>query len=107
MPSSYLDLYLSKLPTNASTFYMQPMTQLQKLPLKPWYKVTPVGVNPLKGMMAKISDLAGLTSVYTNHSLKVTSASRMFAAGVPEKEFTGHKSIKALCRYKRTTVPQL
>ena len=57
--------------------------------------------------MAKISDLAGMTGVYTNHSVRATSASRMFAAGVPEKEFTGHKSIKALCQYKRTTVPQL
>ena len=92
------------------TFYMQPMPQLPKLPSKPRYKVTPVGVNPLKGMMVKISGLAGLTGAYTNHSLRATSASHMFAAGVPEKivaEFTGHKSVKALRQYERTTAPQL
>ena len=97
-----LDLHLSKLPSNASAFYMQPMPQLPKLPSKPWYKVTPVGVNPLKAMMAQISCLAGLTGVYTNHSLRATSASWMFAAGVPEKfvaEFVGHKSIQALRQY--------
>ncbi len=109
-PVRILDLYLSKLPSNASAFYMQPMPQLPKLPSKPWYKVTPVGVKPLKGIMAKISGLAGLTVTYTNHSLRATSASRMFAAGVSEKivaEFTGNKSIKALRQYERTSAPQL
>jgi len=102
MPSLYFGLI--------SAFYMQPMPQLPKLPSKPWYKVTPVGVNPLKGMMAKITGLAGLTGAYTNHSLRATSASHMFAAGVPEMivaQFTGHKTTKALRQYERTTVPQL
>ena len=69
----------------------------------------PVGVNPLKNMMAKVSELAGLSVKYTNHSLRATSASRMFQSGVPEKivaEVTGHKSMKALRQYERTTEQQ-
>ena len=55
----------------------------------------PVGVKLLKTMMAKVSELAGLSVKYMNHSLRVTSASRMFQSGVPEKivaEVTGHKA---------------
>ena len=45
-----------------------------------------------------------------NHSLRVTGASAMFAAGVPEKlikSVTGHKSSKALEIYESPTVKQL
>ena len=68
-----------------------------------------MGVNPLKTMMAKVSELAGLPVKYNNHSLRATSASRMFQTGVPEKivaEVTGHKSMKALRQYERTTEQQ-
>ena len=87
---------------------MQPQ---QRVPLsgQPWYKRTPVGVSPLKNMMTKISELGGLPVKYTNHSLRATSASRMFVSGVPEKivsEVTGHKSVKALRQYERTTEEQ-
>ena len=59
--------------------------------------------------MAKISELAGLSVKHTNHSLRATSASRMFSSGVPEKivaEVTGHKSLTALRQYERTTETQ-
>ena len=42
---------------------------------------------------------------YTNHSLRATAATRMFAGSVPEKlvaEKTGHRSLKALRSYERT-----
>ena len=107
-PVRILDVYLGKLPSDATAFYMQPK---QRVPLsgQPWYKSTPVGVNPLKNMMTKISELGGLPVKYTNHSLRATSASRMFVSGVPEKivaEVTGHKSVKALRQYERTTEEQ-
>ena len=107
-PVRILDLYLGKLPPDSTAFYMQPK---QRVPAsgQPWYKSTPVGVNPLKNMMTKISELGGLPLKYTNHSLRATSASRMFTSGVPEKivaEVTGHKSVKALRQYERTTEEQ-
>ena len=109
-PVRILDLYISKLPSNPKAFYMQP---LQVAPVdqgKAWYKTTPMGVNTLKNMMPRVSELAGLRNRYTNHSLRATAATRMFASGVPEKviaEFTGHKSSKALHVYERTTTEQV
>ena len=88
---------------------MQPVQKLPADPCQAWFKNTPVGVNPLKNMMTKVSELAGLSMKYTNHSLRATSASRMFVSGVPEKivaEVTGHKSVKALRQYERTTDQQ-
>ena len=88
---------------------MQPKQKAPSDSSQPWFKIIPVGVNPLRGMMTRISQLAGLPVKYTNHSLRATSASRMFASGVPEKivaEMTGHKSVKALRQYERTTEEQ-
>lgn len=104
-PVKILDKYIAKLPPGCKTFYMQPLASCPVDPEKPWFKNVPVGVNPLRNMMPKISELAGL-SRYTNHSLRATSATRMFNAGVPEKivaEVTGHKSLGALRQYERTT----
>ena len=45
----------------------------------------------------------------TNHSLRATGATRMFAAGVPDKQVknvTGHKSSKALEVYQHPTTQQ-
>jgi hypothetical protein len=108
-PVRILDLYLEKLPPGSTAFYMQPLQKLPTESSQPWFKNMPVGVNPLKNMMAKVSELAGVSVKYTNHSLRATSASRMFQSGVPEKivaEVTGHKSMKALRQYERTTDQQ-
>ena len=109
-PVRILDLYLSKLPSNPKAFYLQPLPEAPMDPGKSWYKTTPMGVNSLKMMMPRVSELAGLRNRYTNHSLRATAATRMFATGVPEKviaEFTGHKSSKALQVYERTTDEQV
>ena len=109
-PVCVFDLYLSKLPCNSVAFYLQPLARVLTLLRKPWYKVTPVGVNPLKGMVPKISSLAGLKVRFTNHSLRATAASCLFGGGVPEKivvESTGHNSLKSLRQYERTTCRQL
>ena len=68
-----------------------------------------VGVNTLRTMMPKISEKGELTTKYTKHSLRATSASRMFASNVPEKviqEKTGHGSLAGLRAYERTTTRQ-
>lgn len=72
-PVQLIDLYISKLPKNPKAFYMQPMQRIDSDPTRPWYQVTPVGVNTLKNMMAKMSELAGLGNRYTNHSLRATA----------------------------------
>ena len=58
----------------------------------------------VKSMFSEIG-----VSGMTNHSLRVTGASDLFQAGVPEKiiqERTGHRSVEALRTYERTTTMQ-
>ena len=88
---------------------MQPLSKVPDDPERPWYQSTAFGVNALNTMV-KISKLAGLCTHYTNCSLRATSATQMFSAGVSKKiiaEFTGHKSSKALQQYERTSTAQV
>ena len=75
---------------------------------KPWYASQPCGENKLSGMAKIMFSLIGITGK-TNHSLQATGASELFQAGVPEKivqERSGHRSVKALHLYERTTTSQ-
>ena len=77
-------------------------------PSKPWYGVQPCGENKLSGMVKSMFAMIGVSGK-TNHSLRATGASSLFQAGIPEKiiqERTGHRSIKALRMYERTTTSQ-
>lgn len=52
---------------------------------------------------------AGFDGFFTNHSLRATAATRLYAAGVDEQliaEKTGHRS-SAIRNYKRTSEEQL
>ena len=52
---------------------------------------------------------AGITEKKSNHSLRASGETAMFAANVPEKmikEVMGHKSSRALAIYERPTVQQ-
>ena len=104
-----LDFYFKRLPKpteDMEFFFAKP---LDKVPSKaPWFHSLPVGKNTLGGLLADICKEAGIEKK-TNHSLRATGATAMFAAGVPEKmikEVTGHRSSKALEIYERPTLPQ-
>ena len=69
-----------------------------------WYADKPLGVNTItktvKNLMAEI----GKVGHFTNHSLRVSAATRMYSEGVDEqvlKERTGHRS-DAVRTYKKT-----
>ena len=52
---------------------------------------------------------AGVGGHKTNHSLRASSATSMYSAGIPEKliqERTGHGSLQALCTYERSNDQQ-
>ena len=49
-----LDSHLNELSPRSTAFYMQPLQKLPTDPSQPWFKNMPVGVNPLKKMMAKV-----------------------------------------------------
>ena len=81
--------------------------------MRPKMKPTPVvwfcdqayGNNKIGNTVKKLCDKVGIDGKYTNHSLRATSASRMYQADVPEqmiKEVTGHKS-DCVRIYKRTS----
>ena len=89
-----LDFYLSKLTEEPKSFYLRPLKDCPKDDTKPWYVNMPVGVNTLKSMLPKMSEEAGTINRYTNHSLRATSASRLFASGIPEKIIQDRKLIR-------------
>lgn len=52
---------------------------------------------------------AGVVGYKTNHSLRTTTATRLFHAGVDEQlimERTGHRSTDGVRSYKRTSIEQ-
>ena len=100
-----LDTYLAKLKPESPFFYMRPLEKVPHQHDKSWYTSQRVGINTLKGIIPKLSLEAGCDANYSNHSLRATSATRMFAAGIPEKliaDKTDHRSLKALRTYERT-----
>lgn len=104
-----LDQYLEKLPVDAPYFYMRPLEQAPSDSSKAWYTRQRVGFNTLKGYVNKVFKGSGLECDYTNHSLRATSITRMFASKVPEKiiaEKSGHKSLAALRTYEHTSCDQ-
>ena len=108
-----LDLYLSKLPIQAKekdAFYLTPLPKRPLDPAKPLYTVTPVGKNRLNGMLKEMCAEAGISTDFSNHSLRAYGATTLFQAKVPEKLIqmrTGHKSLESLRCYERTSESQL
>ena len=70
-----------------------------------WYTDQSYGCNKVSVTVKEICKQAGFEGKFTNHSLKATSASRMYNNNVPEqmiKEITGHQS-DCVRIYKRTS----
>ena len=64
----------------------------------------PVGVQTQQEAVKKMCKEGGIVRNFTNHSLRVIAATRLYAAGVDEQliaEKTGHRS-NAIRAYKRT-----
>ena len=107
-----LDLYFSKFPKpplEMDFLYLQPKPQKPTDPKEPWFNPNPIGKNTLQNYLSNMCIEAGIQEKKTNHSLRATGATAMFAAQVPEKmikDVTGHKSSKALSLYEQPTVAQ-
>ena len=74
-----------------------------------WYKTIPIGINSLRSTVSKLCQNGGIDGYKTNHSLRVTAATRLFHEGIDEqliKERTGQKSIDGVRTYKRTCSEQ-
>lgn len=98
-------LYNSKCPEDRpdEAFYLCP---LNKPKPDVWYQKAPVGHNTLAGTVPRLFTAAGIAGHYSNHSLRVTTATRLFDAGLDEQLImsrTGHSSNAGVRSYKRIT----
>ena len=100
--------YQSVLPVNRpnDAFYFHPLP-------KPrdgcWFTTKPIGHNDLQGTVARLCANAGITGFRSNHSLRATTATRLYQGNVDEQlimERTGHRSLKGVREYKRTSDKQ-
>ena len=95
-------LYLSKLPQDCpkNAFYFKPLQKYSASGV--WFSKQPLGHNKLHKMMSSICSAAGISGYKTNHSLRATSASRLYQTGIDEQlitETTGHRSIEGVRSY--------
>lgn len=94
-PVRLFKLYNSLCPKDrpADAFYLQP---LKKPRPDCWFSVKPLGHNPLNNIVRDMCNAAGISGYKTNHSLRATTATRLYQAGVDEQlimERTGHRSL--------------
>jgi len=76
-----------------------------------WYENRPLGVNKLSTTMKEISKNAGLSRIYTNHSVRATAITLWANAGLSDREImaiSGHHSEASLRSYhQQPSVNQL
>ena len=90
-------------PTEMSAFYLQPAA---KPTIDCWYTSKPLGHNTLTKLLSRMCKAAGIEGFKTNHSLRATTATRLYQSGVDEQlvmERTGHRSLEGVRSYKRTS----
>ena len=75
--------YVSQCPSEPTCFYLTPVRKIKNNIF--WYSKTPVGHNTLAGTVSRICKKAGVSGYKTNHSLRVTSATRLFQNGIDEQ----------------------
>jgi hypothetical protein len=97
--------HLSHVPkeTSDNAFYLR---ALPKPKGEIWYYKKAMGWETLGNAVKKIMKKAGFEGHYTNHSLRCSSATRLYDAGIPEKviqEMTGHRSSDGVKAYKCTS----
>ena len=98
-------LYNSRCPADRpdDAFYLRPLSRPKG---DVWYQRSPVGHNTLGSTIPRLFKAAGISGHFTNHSLRATSATRMFDAGLDEQlimSCTGHSSTGGVRSYKRVT----
>ncbi|XP_064403277.1 zinc finger MYM-type protein 2-like [Halichondria panicea] len=101
----YSTLCLPERPSNA--LYLTPLAKPKNDDC--WFSKVPLGHNSLKDIVKNMCLKAGIPGYKTNHSLRATTATRLYSNGVDEQlvmERTGHRSIEGIRSYKRTSSEQ-
>ena len=101
---SLYEMYVSHIPSSRPdyAFYLRPLNK----PLgNIWYSSQPLGKHKISETVKILCQDAGIPGYRTNHSLRATSATRLFEHDIDEQricEITGHRSL-AVREYKRTS----
>ena len=93
-------LYVSKLHPDCVRLFQNPLHVYQLD--KHWYRNEPAGKNTMSTMMQGMSVKAGLSMKYTCHSVRASTITALFRAGVPTQSIvaiTKHKSTNSLGHY--------
>ena len=93
--------FLMKLHPDCERLFQYPINTFNILS-KVWYSAKPVGKNTLGQMMPRISDKAGLSKRYTCHSVRASSITTLYHAGVSVDKIiaiTRHKNTSSLKSY--------
>ena len=100
--------YMAHRPQNLQhdAFYLTPIRNPKT---EIWYSSMPVGYRTLMTTVNRLCKSASIDGYKTNHSLRVTAATRLFQQGVDEQLImlrTGHRSIDGVRTYKRVSKDQ-
>ena len=99
-PVKSFKLYLSKL-TDIPDFFQKP-NPYYKRPTDAWFHKAPVGENTIGKFLSVISKNSDLSTRYTNHSIRGTTATAMYRSGYSLHDIasvTRHKNIESLKHY--------
>ncbi len=94
--------YLTKLHEDCDRLFQHPLTTSFAPSGEVWYEKKPVGKNPLGNIMQRISKKASLSKIYTCHSVRSSTITTLFQAGISVEKIaylTGHKNVSSLKHY--------
>ena len=86
-PVKIFKTYKAKLPkiTQSDAFYFKPSaTWKNAAEMKPWFVKCAVGHNTLGRIVSEIMSDSAIDGYFTNHSLRATTATRLFRANIAE-----------------------
>lgn len=99
-PVDVFGFFLTKLSPNCARLFQQPLKTYNKEDV--WFSARPVGKNSLSNMMQTISNKSGLSQAYTCHSVRASTITTLFHAGVSPHiitQMTKHRSESSLKHY--------
>ena len=94
-------LYLSKLSPHLNAFFQRPNKNFQREG-QGWYRASVVGINAIGKFLQEISKRAMLSTTYTNHCIRGTTATALKKLGfsIPEiASVTKHRNFQSLEHY--------
>ena len=94
-PVRIFQFHMRKLPPKqrSSSLYLRPLRRYTE---RVWFRDSPTGINTLRSTVKNLCNEAGLERLFMNHSLRATTARRMYNGNCPEQviqERTGHRSL--------------